>query len=848
MSVTSVLVDARSWASIKDELIQKISTNGIIGFDIETEDSNRHEGLNLFMKVNDEGHKGGNTKLVFDVNRTTVTGFSVYCDGDDTAYYVNLAHADVENRLSWSEARLLLEARDDEAHWICHNAPYEITMMETSLGFKLTNVVCTLQLAVSAFNADQYPTDKMAGAGFGGIANLLPAIGSAFAVFDPYGEMDERQSELFGKVCSKTSVANHSYNGLVKELSYGYGLKKLTKSLFGVEQKSFQETLNGKAHMGQITGEECCAYGADDAYWAVRLFHRLLPMLPYQNDKLMTTFFEQENPMIHVYADTWREGVRINLDAVHKQRQVERDRFADVLRELQAEVRKLLPFDAEPHEGLMNDPSTNYWYRKTKGRSPRTKIEMWAKRKLPDDNFECAMSCRGSVSSAWATEKGKAESAGPNFSHWMMMRTMMYDLGRETAIVSGGKVASDAAAREKLLKRDPKSKRVIELLGEIGSIEQRMKLYLNPYLMLTDPETNRVHPVLSSELNSRRLAGSVPNLMQLAKRGESTYVRGFFLPDEDDHVIVSVDWSQIELVLIGDFSQDPGFGDAYGQIPFKDLHWKAVGDMFGTDDPKSLPNAKKLRTTVGKGANFNYWYSGALSTVGDNMGWTSDKMWEMTEKYRETFEVAEQWRVDLINDARMNGYIELPDGHRRYKFEATYEWQRLWRDRFESTGNPGLINFGNLFVRKLTNRAANQVVNSMIQGSCATLAKRSILAARAGIKELGLRARFMIPIHDELVFSVHRDDVIAFLRMIREKMCQHPEIIQHLCVDATASIGRTFEPYHEERAPFGQIELDEAPPLPGWLPEETIDQRLNEAQIEKVIHYLFEEKEHALAA
>ena len=848
MSVKSVLVDARNWVSIQDELIQKISSNGIIGFDIETEDSNRHNGLNLFMKVNEEGHKSKTTKLVFDVNRTTVTGFSFYCDEDDTAYYVNLAHADVENRLPWSEARKLLDARADDAHWICHNAPFEITMMEASLGYRLTNVVCTLQLAVSAFNADQYPTDKMRGAGFGGIANLLPAISSAFAAFDPYGEMDERQAELFGKVCGKTSDAHHSYNGLVKEIAYGYGLKKLTKSLFDVDQKTFEETLNGKAHMGELTGEEVCSYGADDAYWAVRLFHRILPMLPYQNDKLIKTFFEQENPMIYVYADTWREGVRINLDAVHKQRQVERDKFADVLRELQAEVRKLLPFDPEPHEGLMNDPALGYWYRKTEGRTPRQKIEAWAKRELSEDNYACAMSCKGSVSSAWAEEQGKPVSTGPNFSHWMMMRTLMYDLGREKTIVSGGKVTSDAEARSKLLKRNPKNTRVIELLGEIGAIEQRMKLDLNPYLMLTDPETNKVHPVLSSELNSRRLAGSVPNLMQLAKSGESTYIRGFFEPDEDDHVIISVDWSQIELVLIGDFSGDPVFAEAYGQLPFKDLHWKAVGDMFGTDNPKSLPNAKSLRKDVGKGANFNYWYSGALSTVGDKMGWSSDKMWEMTEKYRETFEVAEQWRVDLINDARMNGYIELPDGHRRYKFEATYEWQNLWRDRFEATGNPGLINFGNLFVRKLTNRAANQVVNSMIQGSCATLAKRSILAIRAAIKEMGLRARFMLPIHDELVFSVHRDDVIAFLRMVREKMCDHPEIIQNLCVDATASMGRTFEPYHPEKAPFGQIELDEAPPLPGWIPEDTIDQRLNEAQIEQVIHYLFEEKEYAMAA
>jgi hypothetical protein len=67
-------------------------------------------------------------------------------------------------------------------------------------------------------------------------------------------------------------------------------------------------------------------------------------------------------------------------------------------------------------------------------------------------------------------------------------------------------------------------------------------------------------------------------------------------------------------------------------------------------------------------------------------------------------------------------------------------------------------------------------------------------------------------------------------------------------VDATASIGRNFEPFHPEKAPYGQIELDEAPLLPGWLSVETKDQRLGEEHILQVIHYLFEEEQHAFAA
>ena len=847
MSIKSVLVDARNWSELKDQLIGEIAAAGIVGFDIETQDDGRHDGLNQFMKVDDEGQKSKGKKLIFDTRRTIVTGFSWYCDESDTAYYLNLAHADVENHVPWSEARQLLDARADDANWICHKAPFEITMMRTSLDYELTDVICTLQLAVSAFNEDQYPEDKMFGVGFGGIANMIPAISEAFIEVDPFGDLDERQSDILGKIIGKTSTAHHSYNHIIKELSYGYGLKKLVKSMFGYDQTTFEQVMAGKAHMGQLTGEEVCAYGADDAYWAVRLFHRMLPMLIYQNDRLLTTFLEQENPMIYVFADIWQHGMRINLEAVKKRRQVEREEYAAVVTKLHALVNELLPFDEAPHTGLMKDSAMKNWYAKSEGKTYRSRIEAWANKPLPTDPFEIAYTSSGSVSTPWAEEQGLKKSSGPNFSHWMMMRTLMYDLCRNKVVISGGKVGSDAAARDKLKKR-VNDTRMLDLLQEIGAIEQRMKLYLNPYLMLCDPETQRVYPVVSSQLNSRRMAASFPNPMQLAKRGESTYIRGFYEPDEPDHVIVSIDWSQIELVLIGDFSKDEGFAEAYGQIPFKDLHWKAVGDMFETDDPKSLPDAKGLRTKVGKGANFNYWYSGALSTVGEAMGWSSEKMWEMTQKYRDTFATAEEWRVDLIAEAREKGFITLPDGHRRTKFEATYQWQRLWTERFNNTSSLGLQNFGSIFVKKLTNRAANQVVNSMIQGSCATLAKRSILRINREIAELGLRARFMIPIHDELVFSVHRDDVITFLRVAKSAMCDHPEIITTLAVDVTASVGRTFEPYHLERAPFGQIELDEAPLLEGWIPAETKDQRLDEQQIQQVIHYLFEEEQYAIAA
>jgi hypothetical protein len=93
---------------------------------------------------------------VFDHRRTTMTGFSFYADGSDTAWYVNLAHADIENRMPRRKADVLLAAIPENCLILAHNAPFELVMFEQCLGVILKNILCTLQLAVSHHGPDEY--------------------------------------------------------------------------------------------------------------------------------------------------------------------------------------------------------------------------------------------------------------------------------------------------------------------------------------------------------------------------------------------------------------------------------------------------------------------------------------------------------------------------------------------------------------------------------------------------------------------------------------------------------------------------------------------------------------------
>lgn len=890
MNISSILVDKRNFDSVKEQIAEEIKSAGFIGLDLETQDVMAHEGIKTLRKENEEGDKSGKGKSVFDWNKMVITGLSIYPDNSPHAYYFNLAHADIENRIEWNKVKELLDLKQEGSNFICHNAPFELTVLHNAVGYDLPDTICTLQMAVSAYGPDEYDKASFIPTMLGEIPTLFQEASELFGEarnleaedIDPEETKTKRltakQNELLLRVIGKQSTASFSYNGLVKKIAYSYGLKEMVLKFFGHQMTTFKETLGDSRHMGELTGEQVVAYGCDDSYWTVQLFYKLLNYMTENCPQTINTFFTQENPMIYVYSKIRQEGMKVNLKAIESRRAEERAKFAQLIRELKNCCKELLPFEPTPNARLLKDK----WYTPESALKNRVRFTTWANSPNVDDDFKQACQVSSPVSNAWAGSK----CTGLSIGHYMQTRLMIYDLCGLDTIVYKGKVQSDGEARGVLRERVQKLMQdntddptilarlenidnLLKILGEIAQLETRMKLYLTPYLLLTDPETKRMYPEVSSMLASRRMAAANPNPMQLAKRGESTYVRGFYEPDSDDEVYVSLDWSQVELVLVGELSGDPEFAKAFGQIPYLDLHLGAAADVLQvmvpevTYDmlknmhnmtveelpPKLLikPNgdslspkeAKKFwRTEIGKGSNFNYWYSGALNTVGETLGWTSDQMWEATERYRERFIIGEKWRVDTINQARETGYVTLPDGHRRVRWEATYEWANICQQMFDAYNDVGVSNFGREIIRSIKSRAGNQVVNSLIQGSSATLAKRSILKIIKACEEQGIRARFKMPIHDELLFSVHKDDVVKFIKLAKSIMCNHPDIVKNLKLYATASVGLTFQPFDDKKAPIGQIEVDEAPAILGFG-DGVI---LNDEQIQHTVNWLFERK------
>lgn len=886
------LVDARNVSFFLPYLIEKVKNAPFCGFDIETHNGNAREGIKKFNSLG---------KNVFDIRHTVITGFSLYPEGDPSVYYINLNQRDIENRIPYATIYPLLEEMQKHT-LIIHNAQFEKVMMRSTYGYEIPNYIDTLQMAVSAYSPDSYDFSKFCAAPLGEMTKLLPIISRAFEMWDGSQELNPQQAELVGQICGKSSEAAHSYNGFVKSIAIGYGLKQAIESFFGYRMEHYDECLakseyarkrelvlhdkkykhlasyfQEEPHMGHLTGEEVVSYGSDDAYCCVQLYKALYQFMQENCPDSINTFFTQENRMANIFTNIQTGGLRINLDAVYKKREEERLNAAQALRSIKKLFKELLPFPEQPNETLMK---SEVWYQKN-WQKYRQQIIDFANAPDYDDSPEGVMKqllqVNGGITKSYMEDINLKDHKGIiNLVHYMPSRTIYYDLMGHKVIKNKGKIQSGKDTRGKMLenyeKESPEAQ-LLQYMNKLTSVDQICKLYLNPYLYLTDPETGKVYPSISSDLATRRMSMSNPNAQQIGKRGDAVYVRGFYLPDNpENQVIMSADWSSIELVIPGELSQDPEFVRCFKQIPYDDIHTSATAAMLGisVEDFKAIKHLpegtteykglkllnskgeqlepakfyKWARTEIGKRSNFGYWYSGSLSTTAEALEWDSETMWEKVEIYRNRFPVAEQWRLNTINEAIQNGYLDLPDGHRRYRFEATDMWADIMRQKFLDTyDSEGVRNFLRKFIKLTQTRAKNQAVNSKIQGTAAALAKKAMWNLQQEIEKRWTpdEVRIMFPVHDEIVTSVRVDHVLEYRDLVKKVMCTQPWLFKTCLLNASVSMGRTFEPFDAHKAPLGQVELDEAPKV-DWLPEKYWDKPLDDEGIQRVLDFQFGNK------
>ncbi|HQU39940.1 MAG: DNA polymerase I [Chitinophagales bacterium] len=277
---------------------------------------------------------------------------------------------------------------------------------------------------------------------------------------------------------------------------------------------------------------------------------------------------------------------------------------------------------------------------------------------------------------------------------------------------------------------------------EYRELNKLKSTYVDALPQLINPKTGRVHTNFGQAIAaSGRLSSNNPNLQNIPIRTErGQRVRKAFIPRDEHHIILSADYSQIELRIIAALSNDEGMIEAFRQG--MDIHSATAARVFGV----ALAEVNRDMRSKAKAVNFGIAYGQTAFGLSQNLGISRTEAKEIIDNYNEKFPGVARLMEENIEFARKHGYVKTVLGRKRYL-----------RD----------INSANNTVRSAAERVA---VNSPIQGSAADLIKVAMLHLHDAMNKRHMRSRMTLQVHDELVFDAHRDEVEELEVLVREKM------------------------------------------------------------------------------
>jgi DNA polymerase-1 len=266
--------------------------------------------------------------------------------------------------------------------------------------------------------------------------------------------------------------------------------------------------------------------------------------------------------------------------------------------------------------------------------------------------------------------------------------------------------------------------------------------YVDSLPLLINQKTGRVHTNYAQAIAvTGRLSSNNPNLQNIPIRTErGREIRKAFIPRDADHVLLSADYSQIELRIVAAISGDEIMSDAFRQS--KDVHTATAAKVFKVPEEEVT---KEMRYKA-KSVNFGIIYGQSSFGLAENINISRSEAKEIIDAYKQEFSGITRYMDEMINFAREHGYVQTLLGRKRWL-----------RD----------INSSNFTVRGYAERNA---INSPIQGTAADMIKMAMVKIHKAFKEHGFQSKMILQVHDELVFDVTRDEVDKVKPVILECM------------------------------------------------------------------------------
>ena len=297
---------------------------------------------------------------------------------------------------------------------------------------------------------------------------------------------------------------------------------------------------------------------------------------------------------------------------------------------------------------------------------------------------------------------------------------------------------------------------VVNKILEYRQLKKLLSTYLNALPNTINPTTGKIHTTYNQTVTATgRLSSTDPNLQNIPVRDEiGREIRRAFIADEG-HTFLSADYSQIELRLVADFSNDKVMLDAFAND--KDIHAITAAKIYKT--PLEEVTATQRRNA--KTANFGILYGISAFGLASRLGIPRSEAKQLIDGYFETFPTVQQYMSEAIEKARENGYVTTIKGRKRMLPD---------------------INSRNAVVRGYAERNA---INAPIQGSAADIIKIAMVNIFDEIAKRGLKSKMIMQVHDELNFDVLPQE----LDIIKELVCRNMQNAYNGRVSLTASCG-----------------------------------------------------------
>ena len=283
---------------------------------------------------------------------------------------------------------------------------------------------------------------------------------------------------------------------------------------------------------------------------------------------------------------------------------------------------------------------------------------------------------------------------------------------------------------------------IVQHILSFRTLQKLKSTYVDALPEMINPKTGRVHTSYNQAVAATgRLSSNNPNLQNIPiKTARGREVRKAFIAKDANHVIISADYSQIELRVIAEMAKEENMLQAF--VNGLDIHTATAANIYNV----AVEEVTAEQRRNAKAVNFGIIYGQSAFGLSQNLNIPRKEAAEIIEQYFIQFPKIKNYMAQTIDFARENGYVETIMKRRRYL-----------RD----------INSANATVRGFAERNA---INAPIQGSAADMIKMAMIKIHAAIKAQGLQSKMTMQVHDELVFEVPLQEVDQMKVIIETNM------------------------------------------------------------------------------